>query len=97
MPPTKRQIDNLSSVLKLLGESTRLRIVHALIAEELNVSQICRRFRISQPTISRHLGIMRMAKIVEANRKGKEIFYRVPVKTRRKMKALIDRGLSLVT
>jgi len=97
MPPTKRQIENLCRTFKVLGDPTRLRIVQILGTGEMNVSQICRKFRGSQPTISRHMGILRMMGIVEPRRKGKEIFYRLPDRMRRKMKSLLDKGFNLVS
>ena len=97
MPPTRRQIENLSRTFKVLGEPTRMRIVLALLSGEFNVSQICRRFRISQPTISRHLSILRMSNLVESRRSGKEIFYRLPDKTRKRFRSLLDKGLNFVT
>jgi len=97
MPPTKRQIENLCRTFKVLGDPTRLKIIQILGNGEMNVSQICRKFRGSQPTISRHLGILRMMGLVESRRKGKEIFYCLPDKTKRKMKSLLDKGFNLVT
>ena len=62
-------------VFRVLGDQTRLRAVMALRQGELNVSEICGVLRLPQPTVSRHLGILRMAGLVNNRRDGKEIYY----------------------
>ena len=54
-----------------------MRALLALLKGELNVSELCCALRIAQPTVSRHLGILRMAGLVAGRRKGKEIFYSI--------------------
>ena len=42
---------------------------------ELNVTALCKGLKLPQPTVSRHLAILRMAGLVNNRRAGKEIFY----------------------
>ncbi|RPI59784.1 MAG: ArsR family transcriptional regulator [Planctomycetaceae bacterium] len=69
------QIDSLASMFRVLGDQTRLRVLMTLKRGDMNVSELCAALRVPQPTISRHLSIMRMAGLVSNRREGKEIFY----------------------
>lgn len=67
----------LAQTFRILGDQTRLRIVMELQGGELNVTELCRRLKTSQPTVSRHLGILRMGDVVLNRRSGKEIYYSI--------------------
>lgn len=61
---------------KALGDRTRLRILEILYnAGEMNVDSLTQHFDMSQPTISHHLAILRKAKILKMDKRGKETFY----------------------
>ena len=42
---------------------------------EMCVNDICGHFKMSQPSISHHLGILKQAKIVADRKDGKEVYY----------------------
>jgi ArsR family transcriptional regulator len=67
----------LARIFKVLGDQTRLNVLVTLQAGELNVTELCKKLRAPQPTVSCHLGILRMAGLVNNRRAGKEIFYTV--------------------
>jgi len=46
-----------------------------LCCQWLNVTDIVEQLDVSQPTVSHHLGVLRSAGLVDAHRKGKQIFY----------------------
>ena len=77
MAKQHRQVELLASMFRVLGDQTRLRALLALQQGELNVSNLCDTLRTPQPTVSRHLGIMRMAGLVNNRRHGKEILYSI--------------------
>lgn len=62
---------------KALLDKTRQKILELLNKKEMCVSDICRRFKMSQPSISHHLGILKKAGLVKTVRKGKEIYYSI--------------------
>lgn len=62
---------------RALADETRQAILDLLRADELRVTDIEAHFRVSQPTISYHLGILRRAGIVAARREGKQVYYRI--------------------
>ena len=83
-------------MFRILGDPSRLRIIMTLGEGERNVTQLCEKLRMSQPTVSRHLSILKMSSMAEARRCGKEIHYSLPNRTRRTLKSLIDRGVGLI-
>ena len=48
-------------IFKALADRTRQDIIEMLTEEEMNVTDICAEFNISQPTISHHLHILKTA------------------------------------
>jgi DNA-binding transcriptional ArsR family regulator len=77
-------LERLTDVFKLLADPSRLKIVLALARDgELHVSALCDLLRdkdgqpASQPAVSHHLSLMRMAKLVSVDRKGKFSYYRL--------------------
>ena len=69
---------DLVQVFKLLSDETRLRVLMYLHREgELHVSALCERLEQSQPAVSHHLALLRVAGLIEARRDGKHNFYSV--------------------
>jgi ArsR family transcriptional regulator, arsenate/arsenite/antimonite-responsive transcriptional repressor len=67
---------DLVQLFKLLADETRLRILYYLMQqEELNVRTLCRLLGQSQPAVSHHLALLRVAGIIECRRDGKHNFY----------------------
>lgn len=75
MAKHNHQVESLALMFRVLGDQTRLRTLMALRQGEMNVTELCASLRTSQPTVSRHLSILRMAGLVTGRRDGKEIFY----------------------
>ncbi|MFA6028416.1 MAG: metalloregulator ArsR/SmtB family transcription factor [Elusimicrobiota bacterium] len=65
------------SFFKAVADANRVKIMQLLARGELSVSEICRHFKMKQPSISHHLGVLRHAKVVECRKEGKEVFYRL--------------------
>jgi DNA-binding transcriptional ArsR family regulator len=63
--------------LKALSEPIRIRIVDALRQGPLAVSDLAELLEAEMVTISHHLGILKHADIVEAERDGRFIYYRL--------------------
>jgi len=72
--PTQ-DLEPLAGLFKLLSDGTRLRILMLLAKGERNVSSLCDELRLPQPTVSHHLGLLRMKHIIANRRHGKQVFY----------------------
>ena len=66
-----------ATVLKALGDETRLRILESLLFGEKCVSDLVQELKCSQPHASHHLRILRDSGLVEGHRDGKQVCYRV--------------------
>jgi len=64
-------------VLKTLANVHRLEIIHLLADGPREVSRLAEEMGISQPNVSQHLAVMRAGGIVEADREGREVRYRL--------------------
>ncbi len=64
-----------SKYFKAFGDPTRLRILSLLASKEMTVNEIVKAIGLSQPTISRHLAILREAEVVVDRRDGQQVFY----------------------
>ena len=56
--------DALLRVLKAIDDPTRLRILRYLVCEQLTPAEISRRLRLRAPTVTHHLGKLRLAGLV---------------------------------
>jgi ArsR family transcriptional regulator, arsenate/arsenite/antimonite-responsive transcriptional repressor len=67
----------LSRLFRALGDETRLRIVALLSHSELCVCHIEQALALSQPNVSRQLGVLRAGGVVDSRRDGTWIYYRI--------------------
>lgn len=66
-----------AEVLKTLANPRRLEILHALADGPTEVGRIAQRLGASQPNVSQHLALLRGAGLVDAERDGREVRYRL--------------------
>lgn len=72
---TDHTVDEVADLFRLLGDPTRLRIVLACLAQPIAVSDIAAGLELSTSLVSHHLRLLRAARIVKAERQGKQVFY----------------------
>ncbi len=65
----------LSEIFKVLGDPTRVKILHALAREELCVCDIAALLGMSLPAISHHLRLLRNLRLVKCRRAGRVVYY----------------------
>jgi DNA-binding transcriptional ArsR family regulator len=65
----------LADLFRLLGDPTRLRIVLTCLDAPTAVGEIADRLDLSASLVSHHLRLLRAARIVRAERHGKQVFY----------------------
>jgi len=68
-------LDASTDLCRLLGDPTRVRLMHLLVEEELTVAELVEVTRLSQSRISTHLGKLKEARLVRDRRAGSSSFY----------------------
>lgn len=69
------RVYDLAELFKIFGDSTRLRILSALLNHELCVCDIAEVLEMNQSAISHQLRVLRTAGLIKARRCGKSAFY----------------------
>ncbi|HVY09617.1 MAG TPA: metalloregulator ArsR/SmtB family transcription factor [Mycobacteriales bacterium] len=76
-PMSAEQADQVAGLMKALSDPIRLRLMSMIAAsDELCVCDLMVPFRVSQPTISHHLKVLRSAGLVDGERRGTWVYYR---------------------
>ena len=68
-------VDRLDRLLRAAGDDTRLRLLNLFRFGRLCVSDLQAILKIPQPTVSRHLAILRNSGLVSDSRRGTRIVY----------------------
>lgn len=73
--PDEAVLYDAAELLKVFGDSTRIRIIFVLGQSEMCVCDIANLLEMTQSAISHQLRILKQARLVKARRSGKTIFY----------------------
>lgn len=73
--PEESKLYDLADFFKVLGDSTRVRIMWALDAHEMCVCDIAVLLNMTKSAVSHQLRQLRMANLVKFRREGKIVFY----------------------
>jgi DNA-binding transcriptional ArsR family regulator len=68
-------VADLAGLFSLLGDPTRLKIVLVCLKEPISVGDIAERLELAQSLVSHHLRLLRTARILKAERRGRHMFY----------------------
>ena len=88
----EEQAAEMAMVFKALGDPVRLRLFSLIASRpsgEVCVCELTPAFELSQPTISHHLKLLRQAGLVDSERRGTWVYYRVRPETTDRMAALL--------
>jgi DNA-binding transcriptional ArsR family regulator len=72
-----RHIQRVASVFEIIAEPNRRAILSLLVSAEQSVGDIERQLRMPQPTVSKHLRVLREAGVVEATVDAQRRLYRL--------------------
>ena len=73
--PTPEELLQMGSYFKVLGDPTRLRILHALESGELCVCDLSVALQMTVSAISHQLSMLRQGHLVSSRREGKVVYY----------------------
>ncbi|MFO7871445.1 MAG: metalloregulator ArsR/SmtB family transcription factor [Kiritimatiellia bacterium] len=66
------------NVIKALADNNRVRILCVLAGQELCACQIIEMLGLAPSTVSKHLSILRQARLVDDRKEGRWMYYRRP-------------------
>ena len=92
-PVTETDADRLAPMFKALGDPVRLRLASMIASRpEVCVCELTPAFDLSSGTISHHLKALRQAGLVESERRGTFVYYRVRPEALAALAALVSPG-----
>lgn len=68
-------IFDMAELFKVFGDSTRMKIISALLQDELCVGEIAEITNSTQSAISHQLRVLKQAKLVKFKKVGKTVYY----------------------
>jgi DNA-binding transcriptional ArsR family regulator len=71
------QVDLAVEVFRMLADATRIRILWALLGQELSVNELAAEVGKMPASVSQHLAKLRMTRLVQTRREGTSVFYRL--------------------
>jgi len=73
--PDERELGALSDFFKVLGDSTRAKIISALDESEMCVCDLAVLLGMTKSAISHQLGLLRRSNLVKNRREGRVVYY----------------------
>jgi ArsR family transcriptional regulator len=73
--PSEEVLFDLAELFKIFGDSTRIKILFALLKAEMSVGVLAEQLSMTQSAISHQLRILKSNKLVKFRREGKTVFY----------------------
>ncbi|MBQ6668953.1 MAG: helix-turn-helix transcriptional regulator [Deltaproteobacteria bacterium] len=87
------EYEQLATLLKIFGDGTRVRILHALELHEMCVCDLAVLLGVTKSAVSHQLKTLRLARLVTNRREGQIVFYSLADDH---VKEIIDRGFDHV-
>lgn len=67
----------MNKVFKALSDPTRRRVLQLLRERPMSAGELAEHFPVSKPTMSAHFAVLQEAGLIEAERSGRTIIYRL--------------------
>ena len=74
---TEQTAVRVAELFRSFSDPSRVRIIYAILEQEVNTSKLAEIIGSTQSAVSHHLRSLRQKHIVEARRDGKEVYYSV--------------------
>ena len=88
--PEEETLYDLADLFKVLGDSTRIKILCALFEAEMCVCDIAALLGMTQSAISHQLRVLKQARLVKYKKEGKVVYYSLDDEH---VKSIFDQGL----
>lgn len=92
--PEEEVLYELGDFFKLLGDSTRIKILSALFHSEMCVCDIASLFDMTQSAISHQLRVLKQGRLVKYRKSGKVVYYSLDDEH---VKEIVEQGLNHIT
>ena len=73
--PNEDTFNKLADLFKLIGDTTRCRILFALDQNEMCVCDLANVLNMTKSSVSHQLAVLRRSGVVKCRRSGKEVYY----------------------
>lgn len=93
-PLAQDRAEALAKVFKALGDPVRLRLLSLIASRaggEVCVCDLTPAFDLSQPTISHHLKLLKQAGLIDSERRGTWVYYRLLPEATDRLAAVLTR------
>ena len=91
--PLEENLYDLAELFKIFGDTTRIRILYALLEAEMCVCDIAEALNMTQSAISHQLRLLKQAKLVKNRREGKTVYYALADEH---VRTILDQGMEHV-
>lgn len=68
---------HVAELFRSFSDTSRVRILYAIMEQEMNTSKLAELLGLTESAISHHLRGLRQMRIVQARRDGKEVYYSI--------------------
>mgnify|MGYP002754630046 FL=1 len=92
--PEEELLYDLGDFFKILGDSTRIKILSALFQSEMCVCDIAALLGMTQSAISHQLRVLKQGRLVKHRKKGKVVYYSLDDDH---IKHIVDQGLTHIS
>ncbi|WP_099204275.1 ArsR/SmtB family transcription factor [Scatolibacter rhodanostii] len=92
--PEEEILYDLAELFKIFCDSTRIKILYALLESEMCVCDIAQLLNMTQSAISHQLRLLKQAKLVKYRREGKTVFYALADSH---VSTIIDQGMEHIS
>ena len=72
---TNKELQEASTIFKILGNPTRIKILYFLKNQESNVTGIVKHLAMDQPAVSQHLVTLYRYRLINRRQVGKNVYY----------------------
>ena len=71
------EVYELAEMFRLMSDPSRLRIILTCLTDQVSVGDMASRLGLTPSLVSHHLRLLRAARLLQAERQGRQVFYQV--------------------